>query len=165
MGTRYEFTDVWTIPAGIDIAWRMVDDVVSWPKWWPDYRFVEIVSDIRHGAGAKWHVKVKSDLPYTVDFHFTVLTHEPPHYVRTHVEGFFEGEIDWRLESTSPGTTHMTLHEQTETRWALINLIARLGGRCMLERNHKAAMNRGELGMKSSLAQGYMPPDLDLVSA
>lgn len=55
----------------------------------------------------------------------------------------------------------MTLHEQTETRWALINLIAKLGGRRLLVSNHNAAMRRGELGMKTALARGYMPPDLD----
>ncbi len=161
MGERYEFTDVWTISAGIDVAWRMVDDVASWPKWWPDYRFTEIVSDVRHGIGTRWHVKVKSDLPYTLDFNFTVLSHEPPRYVRTRVEGFFEGEIDWRLEQLPGGMTRMTLHEQTETRWALINATAKLGGRRLLERNHKAAMRRGELGMEAALARGYLPPDLD----
>ena len=161
MGERYEFTDVWTIPAGIDVAWKMVDDVASWPKWWPDYRFTEIVSDVRHGIGTRWHVKVKADLPYTLDFNFTVISHERPRYVRTRVEGFFEGEIDWRLEQLSLGMTRMTLYEQTETRWALINLTAKLGGRRLLERNHKAAMRRGELGMIAALARGYVPADLD----
>ncbi len=56
--------------------------------------------------------------------------------------------------------TRMTLHEQTETRWALINATAKLGGRRLLERNHKAAMRRGELGMEAALARGYLPPDL-----
>ncbi len=98
MGERYDFTDVWTIPASIEFAWRMVDDVAGWPRWWPDYRFAEIVSDVSHGPGTRWHVRVKSDLPYTVDFEFTVLEHEPPTYVRTSVGGFFEGTIDWRLE-------------------------------------------------------------------
>jgi len=164
MGERFEFTDLWEIPARIDLAWRMVDDVAGWPKWWPDYRFTEIVSDVRHGAGTRWHVKVKANLPYTLDFNFTVLMHQPPRYVRTRVEGFFEGEIDWRLEQLSATTTRMTLHEQTETRWALINLTARLGGRRLLEYNHRAAMRRGESGMKAALADGYMPPDLDAVT-
>lgn len=161
MGERYDFTDVWTIPAGIDFAWRMVDDVAGWPSWWPDYRFAEIVSEVRHGPGTRWHVKVKADLPYTLDFNFTVLIHEPPRYVRTRVEGFFAGEIDWLLEELSAATTRMTLHEETETRWALINLTAKLGGRRLLENNHRAAMRRGELGMKAVLAKGYVPPDLD----
>ena len=99
MGERYRFTDVWNIPAPIDLAWRMIDDVSSWPAWWPDYRFAEVVSEVKHGAGTRWHVRVRADLPYTLDFHFDVLLHEPPRYVRTHVEGFFEGEIDWRLEA------------------------------------------------------------------
>src|SRR5216683_5787859 len=68
MGEHYEFTDVWTIPAGIEVAWRMVDDVASWPIWWPDYRFAEVISEIRHGPGTRWHVKVRSDLPYKLDF-------------------------------------------------------------------------------------------------
>jgi uncharacterized protein YndB with AHSA1/START domain len=164
MGERYEFTDVWTIPTAIDLAWRMVDDVAGWPKWWPDYRSTEVVADIKHGPGTRWHVKVKSDLPYTLDFNFTVLAHEPPRYVRTRVEGFFDGEIDWRLEALSPDMTRMTLHEQTETKWALINLTARLGGRRLLISNHKSAMRRGEAGMKAALARGYSPPDLDSTS-
>ena len=164
MGQRYEFSDVWTIPVDVEVAWRMVDDVANWPKWWPDYRFTEILSDLKHGVGTRWRVKVKSDLPYTLDFYFTVLVHEPPRYVRTRVEGFFEGDIDWRLEQLAPRTTQMTLHEETETKWALINLTAKLGARRLLIRNHEAAMRRGELGMKAALMQGYVPPDHDALS-
>lgn len=165
MGARYEFTDVWTVPAGVDVAWRMVDDVASWPLWWPDYRSAEIVSEERHGPGTRWHVRVRADLPYTLDFEFTVLVHEPPHYVKTRVHGFFEGEIDWRLEAAGAGTAKLTLHEETETTWPLINLTARLGGRRLLKWNHRMAMRRGEAGMRAALARGYVPPDLDGVSA
>src|ERR1700681_3625658 len=161
MGERYDFTDVWTVPVSMDLAWRMVDDVAGWPAWWPDYRFAEVISDVKHGPGARWHVRVKSDLPYTLDFNFTVLKHEPPQYVRTRVEGFFEGEIDWGLESLAGGMPRMRLHEQTETQWGLINLSARLGGRRLLTSNHASAMRRGEMGMKAALGRGYVPPDLD----
>jgi hypothetical protein len=164
MGERYDFTDVWTVETSIDFAWRMVDDVAGWPTWWPDYRFAEIVSDIKHGPGTRWHVKVKSDLPYTVDFEFTVLAHEPPMYVKTRVQGFFQGEIDWRLGQLSHNRTKLTLHEQTETKGALINLTARIGGRRLLMRNHESAMRRGEAGMKEAIGRGYVPPDLDSVS-
>ena len=165
MGERYDFTDVWTVPASIDIAWRMVDDVASWPRWWPDYRAAELVSDTTHGPGTRWRVRVKSDLPYTVAFEFTVLAHEPPRYVSVRTEGFFEGVIDWRLETVSPDLTRLTLHEVTETKWRLINLTARIGGRWLLEWNHRTAMRRGESGLKAALARGYQPPDLDHVSA
>jgi uncharacterized protein YndB with AHSA1/START domain len=161
MGERYEFADVWQIPAPLEVTWRMVDDVVAWPRWWPDYRSAECVSGVRHGAGSRWHVRVRADLPYTVDFHFTVLEHRPPSYVRTGVEGFFSGEIDWTLEANGAGATRMVLRERTETRWPLINLVARLGGRRLLERNHERAMERGEAGMRAALAAGYRPPDLD----
>ena len=164
MGARYQFTDVWMVDAPLDVAWRMVDDVGNWPRWWPDYREARIVSPAGHGAGARWHVRVKSNLPYTVDFDFTVLEHRPPEFVRVRTEGFFEGEIDWRLEPASPGRTRLTLHERTETRWALINLTASLGGRRLLEWNHRAAMRRGEAGFNSAIARGYLPPDLDVVS-
>jgi uncharacterized protein YndB with AHSA1/START domain len=165
MGERYTFEDVWQMPVPRAIAWRMVDDVASWPSWWPDYRLAEVVAGARHGAGARWHVRVKSNLPYTVDFHFTVVEHDPPRRVKTRVEGFFTGEIDWTLEEEGPEATRMVLHERTETQWLLINLSARLGGRGLLERNHAAAMRRGEEGMKAALARGYLPPDIDGVSA
>ena len=164
MGERYEFVDVWTVPAPVDMAWRMVDDVAGWPRWWPDYRSARIVSRVEHGTGARWHVRVKSDLPYTLDFEFSVLEHRPPAYVRVHTEGFFEGDIEWRLESVAPEQTRLTLSERTETMWPLINRTARLGGRRLLESNHRAAMRRGEAGLKAALAGGYTPPDLDLVS-
>lgn len=164
MGETYDFTDVWTVPATIDFAWRMVDDVAGWPKWWPDYQFAEIVSDVKHGPGTRWHVRVKSDLPYTVDFEFVVLAHEPPAYVRTRVQGFFEGQIDWSLEQLPGNQTRLTLHELTETKWAVINLVARLGGRRLLIQNHGSAMRRGEIGMKDAIERGYVPPDIDGVS-
>jgi hypothetical protein len=72
----------------------------------------------------------------------------------THVEGFFEGGIDWSLEQLSPNRARLTLHEQTETKWPLINLTARIGGWRLLVRNHEAAMRRGEVGMKEALARG-----------
>jgi hypothetical protein len=116
---------------------------------------------VRHGAGARWHVRVKSDLPYTVDFHFTVVEHDPPRYVKTKVDGFFTGEIEWILEEDGPEATRMILRERTETEWLLINLTARVGGRRLLERNHAAAMRRGEEGMRAALASGYLPRDFD----
>ena len=161
MGVRFRFEDVWTVPCAIDLAWRMVDDVAAWPAWWPDYRRVERVSaDVAHGVGVRWRVWVKSDLPYTVSFTFTVLEHESPRHVRIRVEGFFTGTIDWRLETNGVGT-RLTLIEETETQWPLINLVARLGGRRLLDSNHFAAMRRGEQGMQTVLGAGYVPPVLD----
>lgn len=70
-------------------------------------------------------------------------------------------ELAWMC---SPGRTRLTLHERTETKWPLINLTARVGGRRLLEWNHRAAMRRGEAGLNSAIARGYVPPDLDGVS-
>jgi len=64
----------------------------------------------------------------------------------------------------SKSQTRLTLHEQTETKWALINFTARIGGRRLLLRNHESAMRRGEAGMKDAIGRGYVPPDLDKVS-
>jgi uncharacterized protein YndB with AHSA1/START domain len=152
LGARYHFTDTWSVPHPIELVWRTVDDVAAWPRWWPDYRTAERASATEHGVGTRWHVRVKANLPYTVDFTFTVLEHEPPRYVRTSVVGFFTGEIDWRLEPVDGGT-RLVLREDTETTWPLINLVAGLGGRRLLEANHAAAMRRGEHGMRSFLAR------------
>jgi carbon monoxide dehydrogenase subunit G len=158
MGERYVVEDTWTVPCELDVAWGMVEDVAAWPRWWPDYRRVERLSPgDEHGVGARWRAGVRADLPYTLDFVFTVVAREPPRYVRTRVEGFFSGDIDWRLEPDGAGT-RLTLSERTETRWPLINLVARLGGRRLLEANHRAAMRRGEEGLRAILATGYLPP-------
>lgn len=157
MGARYAFEDTWRVPAPLEAVWRLVDDVAGWPRWWPDYRLAECVSEVRHGVGSRWHVRVRADLPYTVDFHFTVLEHRPPTYVRTRVEGFFQGEIDWTLEAEGGHATRLVLRENTETRWPLINLVARLGGRRLLEHNHRVAMARGQAGMRAELAASPAP--------
>ena len=94
--------------------------MASWPAWWPDYRSVERVSAVEHGAGVRWRARVKAHLPYTLDFSFTVLVHEPPRLVRTRVEGFFTGEIEWRLEPAGSGT-RMTLVEDTEIDGSLVD--------------------------------------------
>jgi uncharacterized protein YndB with AHSA1/START domain len=155
VGTRYYFEDVWEVPQPIERVWALIDDVRTWTSWWPDYRRVELLTPELEGAvGARWRVGVKADLPYTVDFTFTVLERDPPRYVKTHVEGFFEGEIDWTLESDPAGGTRLTLRERVETRWPIINLVARLGGRRFLEGNHRAAMRRGEEGLRRELAGG-----------
>lgn len=161
MGQRFRFEDVWEVPAPIEVVWRMVDDVEFWPGWWPDYRLAECVCDVRHGAGSRWHVRARADLSYTVDFQFVVVEHRPPTYVKTEVDGFFSGEIDWTLQAEGPGATRLVLRERTETQWPLINLVARIGGRQLLEHNHRAAMNRGHKGMRAALAAGYSPRDLD----
>jgi carbon monoxide dehydrogenase subunit G len=161
MGVRFHFEDVWTVPASVDLAWRMVDDVAAWPAWWPDYRRVERVSsDVEHGVGVRWRVWVRSNLPYTVDFTFTVLERDAPRYVLIRAEGFFTGTVDWRLEANGAGTK-LILTEDTQTQWPLINLVARLGGRRLFEANHRAAMRRGEQGMRTVLTAGYVPPVLD----
>jgi hypothetical protein len=158
MGERYTFEDVWSVPCSLEVAWGMIDDVAGWPRWWPDYKRVQRLTP-ESGQGARWRAWVRADLPYTLDFVFTVVEREPPRYVRTAVEGFFTGEIDWRLEPDGSGT-RLVLQERTETRWPLINLVARLGGRRFLEANHRAAMRRGEAGLRAILATGYVPPDL-----
>lgn len=161
MGARYDFEDVWTLPCPVQVAWRLIDDVASWPRWWSDYRRVERVStDVEHGVGVRWRAWVRADLPYTLDFVFTVTAHEPPRFVEVHVEGFFLGDISWRLEPDGEGA-RLVLRERTETTWPLINLVARIGGRRFLEANHRAAMRRGEAGLRALLATGYQPPDLD----
>lgn len=48
--------------------------------------------------------------------------------------------------------------------WPLINLTARLGARRLLQRNHRAALDRGEAGMKAAPARGHVAPDIDGVS-
>lgn len=159
MGERYHFEDVWHAPCPPAVAWAMIDDVAGWPRWWPDYRRVERLSPAAiHGVGARWRVRVRANLPYTVAFTFTVVEHDPPRHVRVRVEGFFTGEIGWHLEPDADGT-RLVLREDTETQWPLINLVARLGGRRLLEANHAAAMRRGERGLRSLLATGYRPPD------
>jgi hypothetical protein len=65
------------------------------------------------------------------------------------------------LEEIGQNETRLTLHEQTETKWPLINLTAKIGGRRLLLKNHASAMRRGEAGMKEFIARGYVPPDLD----
>ena len=163
MGVRFRFTDVWTVDAPMDVAWAALSHP-DWPSWWPDYRSVDLVREGRpDGVGWIGRARVRSNLPYTLEFTVEITEVDPPRFVRSRVDGFFRGEVSWTLEpglGTDGGGsvgTRLTLREDVETRGRLINLLARLGARRLFEANHRAAMRRGERGFRR-LARGATWP-------
>lgn len=157
MGARFSFTDVWSVPVAVDVAWDALRQP-DWPSWWPDYRRLELVREGRRdGVGWIGRAWVRSDLPYTLVFTIEILEVDPPRFVRTRVDGFFRGEVSWTLESGTDGAgmpvTRLTLREDVETTWPLINLLSRLGARRLFEANHRAAMRRGEAGFRRLLSR------------
>ncbi|MFN2483489.1 MAG: SRPBCC family protein [Candidatus Limnocylindria bacterium] len=152
MGARYSFSDVWTVDAPIDVVWTALN-AHDWTTWWPDYRRIELVR-IGGDDGVGWigRVWVRSNLPYTLVFTIEIVEVDPPRFVRTRVEGFFSGEVSWTLETDTGGGARLTLREEVETTWPLINVLTRLGFRGLFEANHARAMRRGERGLRRLLA-------------
>ena len=155
MGARFSFEDVWTVPVPVEEAWAALSEP-AWPSWWPDYRRLELVREGRpDGVGWIGRAWVRSNLPYTLVFTIEIVEVDAPRFVRTRVDGFFRGEVSWTLEpgtdgAGSPGT-RLVLREDVETTWPLINVLTRVGLRRVFEANHRAAMRRGEAGLRRLL--------------
>ncbi len=159
MGARFRFTDVWTVPASVERSWAALSHP-DWPSWWPDYRRIELVREGNpDGTGWVGRARVRSNLPYTLDLTLEIVEVDAPRYVRTRVDGFFRGDVSWTLEPWTDGAgtpgTRLTLHEDVETTWPLINLLTRLGARRLFEANHRAAMRRGEAGFRRLVAARF----------
>ena len=147
MGARFRFTDVWRFTQAPEEVWAAMSEP-DWPSWWPDYRRIELVREGRaDGVGWVGRAWVKSSLPYTLVFTVEILDVVPERLVRSRVDGFFTGEVSWTFEADGAGGSRVTLHEDVETTWPLINWLTRFGGRRLFEWNHRAAMHRGEVGL------------------
>ena len=83
---------------GLDELWSRLQDVDSYPQWWPWLREFDGTDLV---AGAAWHCTVQPPLPYRVRFVVHLDTVDPPHTVAASVTGEIVGTA--RLTTAAAG--------------------------------------------------------------
>lgn len=139
-GPSYAFTDEWRVPAPVRTVYDLLEDVGSYPDWWPQVRAV-----IQVGPDTAL-VACRSVLPYTLHFEMTALRRDPEAGVlEAGLDGDLVGSCRWELSADSDGTRVMFRQEVT-TPSRLLRVAERFA-RPLLELNHHLMMRGGRRGL------------------
>jgi hypothetical protein len=142
----YRFASRWTLAAPVGRVFGVLEDVDTYPRWWPQVR------SVRRLAGDRAAVECRSVLPYTLRFLAMALEHDrPAGRLRVALSGDLDGFAAWTLHSFG---------EHTELRYdqeVLVNkaLVRGLGAvvRPVLVLNHQVMMRAGRHGLIALLAR------------
>jgi hypothetical protein len=141
----------WRIEGPIDLVFHYLSQTRTYPEWWPAILAAH-TDDTEVKVGARVRVRVKSALPYSLDWDCTVTRVEPPHVMDIATDLVLGGRF--RLD----GMTYLRLREdgayvevvQEEEFWARQRLPAPLravAGR-LFAYNHAVAAAPGERGLQ-----------------
>ena len=148
----YRFVTLWQLQAPIDRVFAEIEDVESWPAWWPSVRQVE-----PHGeravdmVGDRYRVVFVGKLPYTLAFELRVTAHEAPTSLIGVATGELEGIGEWTFWSEEDWTLVRYVWA-IRTTAPLMNAAARLPFvNEIFALNHHAVMRRGLAGVRHRL--------------
>jgi hypothetical protein len=142
---EYVFRSEWRIAAGPDDVYATLQDVESYPTWWPQV------------VGARWidddsgEVRCRSLLPYELTF----VVHREVEDARTRVlrarlDGDLAGFSQWTVAARNGGSVAI-FDEEVNVRKRLVRAAGRLA-RPALRFNHDLMMRAGEKGLREHLA-------------
>lgn len=153
----YGLTYTWRIEGPIDLVFYYLGHATTFPDWWKPV-FLESHSDSKEPfVGAKATVRVKSILPYVLDWDLVVSRLEPPHLIEldSHVtlSHRFEltGPILYRLIEEGPIVrveSEQSMRPKRSIPWLLRPLAARA-----FRFNHGWAMAHGQRGLQKIVRQ------------
>jgi hypothetical protein len=148
----YRFVTIWRLHAPIDRVFAEIDDVESWPDWWPNVRRVDLLAaGGPDKIGAVYDTGFVGRLPYGLDFQLRVTGREPPTSIVGVATGELEGVGEWTLWSEEDWTLVRYVWAIRATA-AWMNLLAPLPFVDGIFRlNHHAVMRRGLAGIRARL--------------
>lgn len=137
--TTYTFRSEWTLPGAPVELYDVLEDVASYPTWWPQVRAVAAV-----GEEAAL-VACRSFLPYTLHVELRPRVRDRDGGVlEATLDGDLVGHGRWRLVAdTVSGRTRVRYDQSVRTTSRLLGAASRVA-RPLLEANH-AWMMRGAL--------------------
>ncbi len=149
---HYQFVTVWRLQAPIERVFAEIDDVQSWPAWWPSVRRVDRrEAGSGDGIGAVFDTTFVGRLPYTLEFQLRVTVREPPTAIVGVATGELEGVGEWTLWGEEDWTVVRYVWAiRTTAAW--MNLLAPLPFVGAIFRlNHHAVMRTGLDGIRRRL--------------
>jgi hypothetical protein len=142
---RYQFRNVWCVPATPEETYAALCRLPEYPMWWPEVKQVDFVDR------AGYRVRCRSLLPYDLSF----LIHEPhvdpaSGVLMARLAGDLEGYSRWTVTGTGEGS-HVVFDEEVVTTKPLLKRLPRIV-RPALRANHALMMRHGEVGLRAHLA-------------
>lgn len=152
--THYVFRSVWHVQAPPAAVLRVLNDLESYPAWWPEVRGVRAL------GGGRFAVVARSFLPYELRFVIEATTGDAePGVIRARLSGDMEGSVRWTVDGDGDGS-RLTYDQEVTTHRRLLNVAAPFA-RPAFKANHALMMRHGEAGLRAHLgghASGSPPP-------
>jgi hypothetical protein len=145
--THYVFRSVWQVQAPLADLIPVLNDIESYPAWWPEIRAVRPLGDDR------FEVVARSFLPYELRFVSEAAADEPtPGVINARLSGDMEGTVRWTVEQLDAGC-RLVYDQEVTTHKRLLNVMAPVA-RPGFKANHAVMMRHGESGLRTFMA-GY----------
>lgn len=145
--THYVFRSVWHVQAQLADVVAVLNDLESYPSWWPEIRAV------RPLAGNRFEVVARSFLPYELRFVSEATGDEPSAgVINAHLSGDMEGTVRWTVEQLDD-RCRLVYDQEVTTHKRLLDVMAPVA-RPGFKANHGAMMRHGERGLRTYMA-GY----------
>ncbi|CAN5149641.1 SRPBCC family protein [soil metagenome] len=142
---HYQFHSAWFIDADPGELFDALNDVMSYPLWWPEIKEVVELGDEHH------MIVARSLLPYSLRFESRPgAVDRATGTLETIMTGDLEGYSRWRLASDGDGTS-VIFEESVDANKKLLRRLA-LIGRPFFIANHSLMMHRARRGMAVYMA-------------
>ncbi len=149
---EYAFLTRWRVEAAPERVYRLIDDVLAYPRWWPEVWLgvTELESGDAGKVGSRYALHTRGWLPYTLRWESRTVEKVFPTRIALEAKGDFVGrgiwtfaaddsftnvEYDWRLRADKPLLRNLSFAFKPLFRW-----------------NHDWAMARGLEGVRRELA-------------
>jgi hypothetical protein len=155
----YRMRHQWRIRGPLETVFRYVGDARTFREWFTVFK--EVHPDDPSGpihVGSHTTMRVKAQLPYTLDWDVTVARHEPPRLQETAVKvslgGRFamRGRIIFRLEPHADGTVTVFNEQELRADRPLPGFLKPLA-EWMFRYNHRWAMRQAERPLQAVVAR------------
>ena len=144
--THYVFQSIWHVDAPKADLLEVLDDLRSYPAWWPEIR------EARPLGGRRFDVVAQSFLPYKL--RFTSEADGPPDAERgviaARLAGDMEGTVRWTVTEEADGC-RLVYDQEVSTHKRLLNVLAPVA-RPGFKANHTLMMKHGEAGLRKFMA-------------
>lgn len=145
----YRFTSHWLIETDPATASRTLDEVASWPEWWPGLEKLENLRGTPGRVGSRVRCTWRAG-GYRLDIIIEITDYQPQKLLTFNSSGDLAGEGKWTIQKVGEHQTAMQIVWNVATTKAWMNRFAPIL-RPVFERNHEKVMKNGERGFNQFL--------------
>lgn len=155
--THYVFRSIWHVGARRTDVMSVLDDLASYPAWWPEIR------EVRPLGPKRFEVVARSFLPYELRFVSAADALDmAAGIIDARLSGDMEGTVRWTV-TEEPDGCRLVYDQEVTTHKRLLDVLAPVA-RPGFKANHAVMMRHGEAGLRTFLAGLHLgrqlPPEV-----